>query len=186
NKCWRNVKPISWNSFLVGLVCGCLAVGGGLYFFYLHPGTPTPGSDRTPSVRADSRVASTTSSAPRSVTDADRPDPAQVQLRTANFPCDQETIEKAVELKRAGWTYIMPQPRDAQARWGNGDSRTTWWVGYWTNERNHTTSASQPQRGAGGQWVGDGKGVRYWRRGGSPLAPTKIEWFCSTSGGVPP
>jgi hypothetical protein len=180
------VKPISWKSFLAGLVCGFLALAGGFYFFYPHSATQTATSDSTTTVRADSRFANSTSSAPRTATGADTPDPPQVQLRPANFPCEQETIEKAVELKRAGWTYTMPQPRDAQARWGNGDSRTTWWVGYWTNERNHTTSAGQPQRDASGYWMGDGKGIRYWRRGGSPVTPTKIEWLCSTSGGITP
>jgi hypothetical protein len=181
------VKPMNWKSFLAGLVCGCLGIGGALYFFFRYPASQTPTSHPMTSVRADSRLATTISSTPpHSVTGPDPAEPPEVQLRPANFPCEHETIEKAVELKRAGWTYIMPKPRDAQARWGNGDSRTTWWVGYWTNERNHTTSALQPQRDATGYWIGDGKGIRYWRRGGSPLAPTKIEWLCSTSGGFTP
>jgi hypothetical protein len=98
---------------------------------------------------------------------------------------DNATIQKALEMKRQGWTYIMPEPKSAQAAWGNRDGRTTWWVGYWTNEKNGETSSAEPVL-KNGKYVGDGHGVRVWRRGGSPSLPTKIEWLLSTSGGIKP
>lgn len=177
---------MSRKSFFAGLACGLLAAGAGFYSYHLHQKSPTVGSDPMASFAADSRFASTTSAVAPNVTGPNTSDVVQVHLRAANFPCDQETTQQAIELKRAGWIYVMPQPKDARARWGNSDDRSTWWVGYWTNERDHTTSATQPERGAGGQWVGDGKGIRHWRRGGSPLAPSKIEWLCSSSGGITP
>ena len=180
------MKQISSTLFFAGLVCGCLALGGAFYFFYAHPAGQSAGSDPTAGAQPDSKLASATSSSPAVVSRTNAVDSIQVQLRPAKFAFDQETLQKALELKRAGWTYVMPQPRDARARWGNDDGRTTWWIGYWTNERNQMTSASQPQRNGSGQWVGDGKGIRSWRRGGSPLAPTKIEWLCSRSGGITP
>lgn len=107
-------------------------------------------------------------------------------LRKGDFSCDQATIQTALELKRAGWTYIMPEPKSPQAAWGNRDGRTTWWVGYWVNKQNNSTSSTQPKKDASGQLVGDGNGSRSWRRGGSPPPPTKIEWLCSDFGGIPP
>jgi hypothetical protein len=111
--------------------------------------------------------------------------PASVELR-GGISCDNATTQTALELKKAGWTYIMPEPKSAKAAWGIRDGRTTWWVGYWTNERNNSTSSIQPTKNAQGQLVGDGQGNRSWRRGGSPAAPSQIEWLCSKSGGVPP
>ena len=29
----------------------------------------------------------------------------------------------------------MPQPKSRQAAWGNGDGRTTWFYGFWDNEK---------------------------------------------------
>jgi len=108
------------------------------------------------------------------------------ELRAGQFSCDQSTIQAALALKAAGWAYIMPQPKSPEARWGNTDGRTTWWVGYWKNGKTSATSAAQPAKGSDGQLAGDGNGGRAWRRGGSPRAPTKIEWLCSTSGGIAP
>ena len=108
------------------------------------------------------------------------------ELRTGTFPCDKATIQTALELKHAGWSYIMPEPKSPQAAWGNSDGRTTWWIGYWINKNNNSTSLSQPQKDSNGQFVGDGKGMRAWRRGGTPKPPTKIEWLCSDYGGIPP
>jgi hypothetical protein len=108
------------------------------------------------------------------------------ELRAAKFSCDQATIQAALELKRAAWTYIMPEPKSAQAAWGNTDKRTTWWVGYWVNGTDRSTSATQPKNDASGKLTGDGTGGRAWQRGGSPGFPSKIEWLCSTSGGVEP
>jgi hypothetical protein len=108
------------------------------------------------------------------------------ELRQGTFACDQQTIQTALGIKRAGWVYIMPEPKSPQAAWGHRDGRTTCWVGYWTNSKSKETSATEPKKDAAGKWTGDGNGSRYWRRGGSPPAPTKIEWLCSMSGGIPP
>jgi hypothetical protein len=108
------------------------------------------------------------------------------ELRFSAVSCDKSTIQKAVELKHAGWTYIMPEPKSPQAAWGNHDGRTTWWVGYWVNGKTRATSSAQPTRDSDGQWIGDESGGRAWRRGGTPQPPTKIEWLCSSFGGIPP
>ena len=108
------------------------------------------------------------------------------ELRQGNFQCEKATIQIAVELKHAGWTYIMPEPKSPQAAWGHKDGRTTWWIGYWVNGRDDSTSLTQPRRNTEGKLVGDGGGGHLWRRGGSPPPPSKIEWLCSTHGGIPP
>ena len=107
------------------------------------------------------------------------------QLRQG-VDCDAVTVTTAVELVGQGWVYTMPQPKSAQAAWGNPDGRTTWFVGYWSNTKTRERSSITPIKGSDGQYVGDGKGVAYWRRGGSPRPPSKIEWLCSKSGGVKP
>jgi hypothetical protein len=112
--------------------------------------------------------------------------PIPPELRKGDFSCDKATIQTALELKHAGWTYIMLQPKSAQAAWGHRDGRTTWWVGYWTNGKYGATSSTQPKKDAEGKLKGDSRGFRTWRRGGSPPTPTKVEWLCSESGGVPP
>lgn len=107
-------------------------------------------------------------------------------LRKGNFECDQPTIQAALELRGAGWTYIMPEPKSPEAAWGNRDGRTTWWDGYWKNKKTNETRSVQPKKDAKGKPAGDWKGGRHWRQGGSPPPPTKIEWLCSESGGIPP
>ncbi len=100
---------------------------------------------------------------------------------------DRETIAAAVELYSQGWKYTMPRPKSKQAAWGNTDGRTTWWNGYWTNERTSSLSMTDPRRRANGIYYGDAQDLRYtWRNGGSPQMPTKLEWLFSESGGVPP
>jgi hypothetical protein len=111
---------------------------------------------------------------------------APSELRKAKFSCDSATIQKALDLKKAGWTYVMPAPKSPQAAWGNTDGRTTWFVGYWKNNKTKATSSKQPTKDDAGQFVGDGNGARSWRRGGSPATPTKIQWLCSESGGIAP
>src|ERR1051325_8461985 len=100
------------------------------------------------------------------------------ELRSGSFSCDKATIQTALDIKHAGWTYLMPEPKSPQAAWGNPDGRTTWWIGYWVNDKDHSTSLEQPKKDKG-RLVGDGKGGRAWRRGGSPLRPSKVEWLCS-------
>lgn len=98
---------------------------------------------------------------------------------------DSPTIQKALEMKAQGWIYIMPEPKSAQAAWGNRDGRTTWWIGYWENSKANETSLTEPTL-QNGKYTGDGQGEKVWRRGGSPSAPSKLEWLLSTSGGIPP
>jgi hypothetical protein len=111
---------------------------------------------------------------------------AAPNLREHSFSVETTNLQAALDLRQAGWTYIMPQPKSPQAAWGNHDGRTTWYVGYWTNAVTHSSSAKQPKKDDKGQLVGDGNGTPAWRNGGSPAAPTKIEWLCSKSGGIPP
>src|SRR5712671_3249502 len=77
------------------------------------------------------------------------PHSASTELR-GGISCNDATTQTALELKRAGWTYNMPEPKSAKAAWGVRDGRTTWWVGYWTNERNNSTSSIQPTKNAQG------------------------------------
>lgn len=79
----------------------------------------------------------------------------------------------------------MPEPKSAKAAWGVRDGRTTWWVGYWDNPLTRQTSSATPTK-VDGKWVGDGQGTPGWRRGGTPGAPTVLEWLLSKSGGIKP
>jgi hypothetical protein len=100
---------------------------------------------------------------------------------------DKQTIITAVELYSQGWRYTMPRPKSAQASWGNGDHRTTWWNGYWQNEKAGAASQKDPMKRSSGLYYGDNQDLRgTWRNGGSPPTPTKIEWLLSSSGGIPP
>jgi Protein of unknown function (DUF3157) len=100
---------------------------------------------------------------------------------------DKETLAHAVELHSQGWKYTMPQPKSRQAAWGNGDRRTTWWYGYWENEKTGVVSEVDPAKRSNGIYYGDSQNLKmHWRNGGSPPLPTKLEWLLSTSGGIPP
>ncbi len=98
---------------------------------------------------------------------------------------DRATIDLALVMQAQGWEYVMPIPKSPQAKWGNRDGRTTWWLGYWRNTKSRETSA-RPPKSRNGRFVGDGGGGRVWRRGGSPRRPTKLEWLLSKRGGVKP
>jgi hypothetical protein len=177
---------INWKTFFAGALCGLLVGASG--FFFLNPSPavqPAPFPGKFVAARGNA-LATANSEVHEDLGSPETADPVRVQLRPASFPSDRATMELALELKRAGWTYIMPQPKSMQARWGNVDGQTIWWVGYWTNERDDTSSSIQPQKGARGHFIGDGKGSRHWRRGGSPPTPSQIEWLCSESGGTPP
>lgn len=108
---------------------------------------------------------------------------AEVSLREGITASAAEQ-DLAKQIKAAGWEYTMPRPKSAQAAWGNTDGRTTWWNGYWHNRRTGQYSSRQPVESDG--FAGDGVNNSGWRRGGSPGAPSRIEWLCSTSGGIPP
>jgi endonuclease/exonuclease/phosphatase family metal-dependent hydrolase len=85
----------------------------------------------------------------------------------------------AAELRAAGWTFVLPEPKSKAAKWGNTDTRTTWWPGYWKNEKTNATSSTQPAKPG---FVGDGKEKPKWRDGGSPGPVTWVEWLCSNEG----
>jgi hypothetical protein len=102
-----------------------------------------------------------------------------------NITADETTISLALELQAQGWSYIMPQPKSPQARWGNTDGRTTWYIGYWVNKNSNTTSITVPRKKVA-EYVGDGNGGPAWRRGGTPSTPSKLEWLLSSSGGIKP
>jgi len=100
---------------------------------------------------------------------------------------NKATIITAVKMYLQGWRYTMPEPKSAQAAWGNYDGRTTWFYGYWHNIKIEAVSSSTPILKSNGRFVGDGQDQRnYYRNGGSPRWPTKIEWLLSESGGVEP
>ncbi|NOY07481.1 MAG: hypothetical protein GXP33_01380 [Spirochaetes bacterium] len=100
--------------------------------------------------------------------------------------CNSETIKIAVEMYFNGWRYTMPRPKSAQARWGNYDGRTTWYNGYWYNEKTKLYSKKTPHK-IDSTYVGDRQNnSRTWRNGGSPPFPAKIEWLLSEQGGAAP
>jgi len=100
---------------------------------------------------------------------------------------DKQTLKNAVELHLQGWKYTMPRPKSKQACWGNYDGRTTWWNGYWYNSKTEKYSRSIPKKQANDYYYGDEQNDEgYWRNGGSPSYPSKIEWLLSTFGGVKP
>jgi hypothetical protein len=98
---------------------------------------------------------------------------------------DKNTISITQEMQNQGWSYIMPEPKSAQARWENTDGRTTWWIGYWINKNTNQTSLKTPEK-VNGKYAGDNQGSHSWRRGGSPNAPSKLEWLLSIYGGIAP
>ena len=100
---------------------------------------------------------------------------------------DKNTIITAVKMHIQGWRYSMPRSKSSQASWGNGDGRTTWWKGSWYNRKTNKYSQNTPKAKANGFYYGDDQNNKgYWRNGGSPRTPSKIEWLLSSSGGVKP
>jgi hypothetical protein len=100
---------------------------------------------------------------------------------------DNKTLKTAVEMYLLGWRYTMPTPKSPQASWGNRDGRTTWWKGYWHNDKTQDYSRKTPEKQANGYYYGD-KQIEEGecRNGGSPNNPSKLEWLLSSSGGVKP
>ena len=136
-------------------------------------GTPTGSTIARPSPPRETRPT------PAGSADVEPDSPATLRPGRTVSAADQEM---ATELATRGWTYVMPRPKSAKAAWGNPDGRTTWWVGYWRNERTRQTSIRQPA--AEDEYTGDGE-APGWRRGGTPSRPTNVEWLCSESGGPP-
>jgi hypothetical protein len=96
----------------------------------------------------------------------------------------QEEIITAIEMYNQGWRYTMPRPRSAQAAWGNRDGRTTWWYGWWHNEKTNLYSQTTPKKSANGIYLGDNQNnAGSWRNGGSREWPDVYMFLLSTSGG---
>jgi hypothetical protein len=95
-----------------------------------------------------------------------------------------DAVALATKLQAAGWVYVMPEPKSKAAKWGNKDTRTTWFPGYWKNAKSGGTSVSQPAESDG--FKGDGEAKPKWRDGGSPKPPSYVEWLCSNEGGIAP
>jgi len=117
--------------------------------------------------------------------DAERPEEnvLGVRLRAGVEASDEERSIAAALVSR-GWYYVMPRPKSGAASWDNDDARTTWFNGYWKNERTGAVSSSRPDESD--FFAGDGETPEEWRRGGAPRRPTVIEWLCSREGGVKP
>lgn len=99
----------------------------------------------------------------------------------------KSTLKTAIKMYLQGWRYTMPAPKSTQASWGNSDGRTTWYMGYWHNKKTGKYSNTTPLIKTNGYYLGDNQNQQnYWRRGGSPHYPTKIEWLLSNYGGVKP
>jgi len=93
---------------------------------------------------------------------------------------DKQTLTVATEIYFQGWRFTMPNPKSPQATWGNYDGRTTWWHGYWYNTKTNKFSRSAPRKHSNGYYYGDGQNDKgYWRNGGSPGSPSKLEWLLS-------
>jgi hypothetical protein len=95
----------------------------------------------------------------------------------AGVPMAQsDAYSTAISMQKQGWSYTLPVPKSRQAAWGNYDRRTTWWYGYWYNSQTGFYSQTTPRLNASGLWIGDYQNFRgYWRNGGSPPAPTRLE-----------
>jgi len=107
-------------------------------------------------------------------------------LRTG-ISVDRQTLVTAVKMYLQGWRYTMPSPKSSQAYWGNHDGRTTWWKGYWYNNKTGKYSRQRPSEQTDGYFYGDHQNDKdYWRNGGSPSRPSKIDWLLSSSGGTKP
>lgn len=98
----------------------------------------------------------------------------------------KSTLVIATEMYLQGWRYTMPSPKSSKAYWGNGDGRTTWYNGYWFNNKAKKYSGITPSKHKDGYYYGDNQNNKGWRNGGSPSYPTKIEWLLSSYGGVKP
>jgi len=105
----------------------------------------------------------------------------------SGISANKQILRQGVEMYLQGWRYTMPRPKSSQACWGNRDRRTTWWQAYWYNTKTFHYSRTTPQKQSNGSYVGDAQNDKgYWRNGGSPRTPSKIEWLLSESGGRKP
>ena len=91
---------------------------------------------------------------------------------------NKDILVVASEMYSQGWRYFISMPKSQNAEWGVTDERTTWWKGYWYNKTTREYSESTPKKQTNNFYIGDNiKNSRRWKNGGSPDAPTKIEWL---------
>lgn len=104
----------------------------------------------------------------------------RIQSAGNNFSASESDLKEAYSLAVQGWRYTLPQPKSRQSAWGNSDGRTTWWYGYWRNIETNEYSSRKPELGQSGMWIGNGQNQSgYYRRGGSPTYPSKVELILS-------
>ena len=74
-----------------------------------------------------------------------------------------DQTQTACEMLAQGWKYTMPVPKSAQAAWGNGDGRTTWYNGYWYNSKtNFLYHCSIGQLEKIQEWLAWQRGCSCW------------------------
>jgi hypothetical protein len=96
----------------------------------------------------------------------------------------ESEISVAIEMYEQGWRYTMPTPKSAKAAWGVRDGRTTWYNGWWKNEKTQAYSSTTPHKNSDGNYIGDDINTsNSWRRGGSPGRPDVYMFLLSKSGG---
>jgi hypothetical protein len=101
-----------------------------------------------------------------------------------NIKATDIEIKTACEMLSDGWVYTMPKPKSAKAAWGISDGRTTWWYGFWYNEKTQLYSDSTPLKKSSGIYLGDNQNNSgSWKNGGSPKTPDIFMYLLSDSGG---
>ncbi len=109
------------------------------------------------------------------------------EILRGGIQVDKDTLVTAMEMYLQGWRYTMPCPKCKKARRGHSDGYTTWWCGYWFNEKTGKYSSTVPEKASNGFYLGDHQNRKgEWSNGKGPANPTKIMWLLSSSGGVKP
>jgi len=109
--------------------------------------------------------------------------PAGLRALEGGKSASAADVASANKLQASGWTYVMPEPKSKTAAWGNKNTKSTWYPGYWKNAGG-ATSVVQPTEADA--FKGDGESKPKWKDGGSPKAPSFVEWLCSKGGGISP
>lgn len=102
--------------------------------------------------------------------------------------CSEQTINKAVEMYNQGWRYTMPKPKNKKANWHNNNFRSKWYYGYWHNIKTNKYSSATPVKNNKGEFVGNDTDLHdgFWRKGGAPKRPSKLQWLLSSAWGIEP
>jgi len=86
-------------------------------------------------------------------------------------------------LREAGWAYLLPYPKSRTAAWPRRGGNSTWWPGYWKNEKTGATSRAAPSEKD--RMRGDGKAAplrNEFTETGAPGRVSWVEWLCSKEG----